>query len=189
MTILFFALAVLIGFCALGVVVARNPISSAVSLLVGFLGVAVLYLALRAEFVAAVQVLVYAGGIMVLYLFGVMFVDSEVLRATRQSHGQAWPVFFLAMAMFVVLGHLLYHSEYKTSPQGGSMFVVSNSAQEAAARAAIQAMARDKAGARESNPVRVSRALFGDYLIPFEAAAVLLTVAVLGGVFLAKKEI
>jgi NADH-quinone oxidoreductase subunit J len=157
---------------------------------VGFLGVAVLYLALRAEFVAAVQVLVYAGGIMVLYLFGVMFVDSEVLRATRQSHSQAWPAFFLTMAMFVALGYMLYHSEYKASPAGGSMFVVSTPAQEAAAKAAIQAMAKDRAGARrESNPVRVSRALFGDFLYPFEAASVLLTVAVLGGVFLAKKEI
>jgi len=110
MTILFIALAVLIGACALGVVVSRNPISSAVWLLVGFLGVAVLYLSLKAEFVAAVQVLVYAGGIMVLYLFGVMFVDSEVLRATRQSHAQAWPALLLAVALFAVLGHRLYHS-------------------------------------------------------------------------------
>lgn len=186
MTALWIALALFIAGCALGVVLARNPISSAVWLLAGFLAVAVLYLALRAEFVAAVQVLVYAGGIMVLYLFGIMFVDAEALRAVRQTHRQAWPVFLLCLALFAVLGHHLYRSSYKAQPAALQIIAVSNAREEAAAKAKFDEMAQRKS---EPNTVQVSRVLFGDFLIPFEVASVLLTVAVLGGIFLAKKEV
>lgn len=186
MIALWIALVALIAGCALGVVLSRNPISSAVWLLAGFLAVAVLYLALKAEFVAAVQVLVYAGGVMVLYIFGIMFVDSELLRATRQTHGQAWPVFLLCIALFAVLGHHLYHSSYRAQPAALPILAVANAQEEAAAKAKFDEMAKQ---AREPNTVRVSRVLFGDYLIPFEVASVLLTVAVLGGIFLAKKEV
>ena len=185
MTILWILLAVFIAACALGVVVSRSPITAAVSLLVAFLGVAVLYLALGAEFVAAVQVLVYAGGIMVLYVIGVMLTDSEALRLTRQAHFQAWPAFFLVLALFVVAGHYLYRAEYQALPMV-QVAVVQDAAQESAAQAALEAKAKEDA---DTNPRRVSLVLFRDFLYPFEAASVLLTVAVLGGVFLAKKEV
>ena len=109
-------LSALIVACALGVVISRSPISSALSLLVGFIGVAVLYLALKAEFVAAVQVLVYAGGILVLYIFGIMLTDNEALRLTRQVQYQAWPVFILVLVLFLAMGHKLYHSDYTVQP-------------------------------------------------------------------------
>ena len=185
MTALWILLAVFIAVCAVGVVVSRSPITAAVSLLVAFLGVAVLYLALGAEFVAAVQVLVYAGGIMVLYVIGVMLTDSEALRLTRQAHFQAWPAFFLVLALFAVAGHHLYRAEYKALP-AVQVMVLQEGADEAAARAALEAQAREDA---DTNPRRVSMVLFRDFLYPFEAASVLLTVAVLGGVFLAKKEV
>lgn len=184
-TALWILLAVFIAACAMGVVLSRSPITAAVSLLVAFLGVAVLYLALGAEFVAATQVLVYAGGIMVLYVIGVMLTDSEALRLTRQAHFQAWPAFFLVLVLFLVVGHKLYHAEYKAEA-GVKVMVVQNDAQEAQAKAALAAQAEER---RDTNPRRVALSLFRDFLYPFEAASVLLTVAVLGGIFLAKKEI
>jgi len=174
MTVLWILLLAFIAACALGVVLSRSPITSAVSLLVGFLGVAVLYLALRAEFVAAVQVLVYAGGIMVLYLFGIMLVDNEALRLQRQVHFQAWPAFVFVLLLFLWMGHELYHSDYAASP----------------APAAVEAAAAPEGtGAPDTNTRRVARVLYGDYLYPFEAASVLLLAAVAGGIFLAKKEV
>ncbi len=186
MAFLWILLAAFIAACALGVVLSRSPITSAVSLLAGFLGVGILYLCLRAEFVAAAQVLVYAGGIMVLYLIGVMFTDSEALRLTRQAHFQAWPAFFLVLALFLWMGHRLYRSEFTAEPPVLRVAVAAGADQEASAKTALA----ERAGlAKESNPRQVSVALFRDFLYPFEAASVLLTVAVLGGVFLAKKEV
>jgi NADH-quinone oxidoreductase subunit J len=173
MTVLWILLLAFIAACALGVVLSRSPITSAVSLLVGFLGVAVLYLVLKAEFVAAVQVLVYAGGIMVLYLFGIMLVDNEALRLQRQVHFQAWPVFVFVLVLFLWMGHELYHSDYAASP----------------APATVQAATPEGTGAPDTNTRRVARVLYGDFLYPFEAASVLLLAAVAGGIFLAKKEV
>jgi len=186
MTTFWILLAGFILICALGVVLARSPITSALFLLGGFLGVAVLYLALNAEFVAAVQVLVYAGGIMVLYLFGIMVVDSEVLRLTRQVHWQAWPVFFLVLAFFLWMGHELYHQEYEPPPKAVPVYVL----QEGEDSTALEAkLAKEAAERQAPNPTRVARVLFSDFLYPFEGASVLLLVAVLGAIFLAKKEV
>jgi NADH-quinone oxidoreductase subunit J len=187
MTVLWIFLAVVIAACAIGVVVSRNPISSAVFLLVGFGGVAVLYIALKAEFVAAVQVLVYAGGIMVLYIFGIMFVDSELIRTQRQTHTQMWPAFLFAVILFAVLGHFLSRAEYKAPPPPEASFFLMTPAPGSAPGTAIPPPPPPIR--RESNPVRVSRVLFSEFLYPFEMASILLTVAVLGGIFLAKKEV
>ena len=151
----------------------------------GFIGVAVLYLALKAEFVAAVQVLVYAGGIMVLYIFGIMLTDSEVLRLTRQVHYQAWPVFLLVLVLFVWMGHKLYQSDYTAHPMV-PVYTISTPDQEKAAKEEIAKRAEANKG---TNTQRIARVLYGDFLYPFEAASVLLLVAVVGAVFLAKKEI
>ena len=186
MTILWVLLAIFIAACALGVVLSRSPITSALSLLIGFVGVAILYLCLKAEFVAAVQVLVYAGGIMVLYIIGVMFTDSEALRLNRQTHMQAWPAFFMVLVLFAWMGHKLYHAEYKAVPAAISVTISTSAEQEAKAKALLEQKA---ALAHNTNPRQVSVALFSDFLYPFEAASVLLTVAVLGGIFLAKKEV
>jgi NADH-quinone oxidoreductase subunit J len=178
MTVFGILLAAVIVACALGVVFARSPITAAVSLLVGFLGLAILYLVLHAEFVAAVQVLVYAGGIMVLYLFGIMLVDNQVLRLTRQVHFQAWPAFVLVLALFLWMGHRLYHSEYAALPGG-----------RPAATATAHAGAPGESAPAADNTRRIAKVLYGEFLYPFEAASILLLVAVVGGVFLAKKEV
>ena len=183
MTVLWIILAGFIVACALGVVLSRSPIASAISLLVGFIGVAVLYLCLKAEFVAAVQVLVYAGGIMVLYIIGIMFTDSEALQLQRQVHLQAWPAFVLVLALFLGVGHKLYHADYRPAPRAEA--AVSQPAPQVQASAAEPAPAQPVA----DNTRQVARILYGDFLYPFEAASVLLMVAALGAVFLAKKEV
>jgi NADH-quinone oxidoreductase subunit J len=185
MTVLWIVLAGFIVACAMGVVLSRSPIASALSLLVGFIGVAILYLALKAEFVAAVQVLVYAGGILVLYLFGIMLTDNEALRLTRQVHYQAWPAFILVLVLFLAMGHKLYHSDY-TVQIPARVVLVSGGSQADAARAALAAQDAAKGGA---NTQQFASVMYGDYLYPFEAASVLLLVAALGAVFLAKKEV
>ena len=180
MTLILIIVAVLIALFSLGVVSFKHPVSSAVSLLVAFLLLAVFYLLYGAEFVAAVQVLVYAGGIMVLYLMGVMFTDNEWIKITRQTHVQAWVALVLILAFFAFFGHKLYRAEYPVN-------------QPPATPAKIEKLTEAEKKlpylTRQTNPRTVSIKLFTNYLFPFEAASVLLTVAVLGGIFLAKKEV
>lgn len=171
--------AIVIAILSAFVVSLKHPIYSAVSLLVGFLFVGIFYLLYGAEFVAGVQVLVYAGGIMVLYLMGVMLTDNEWIKITRQTHIQAFFALFLILIFFAFFGHKLYHSEYPAIPSERDVVTTLNRKES------------DKFNylKRETNPRKVSVKLFSDYLIPFEVASLLLTVAVVGGVFLAKKEV
>ncbi len=171
---------VLIVFFSIMVVSLKHPISSAVSLLIAFLLLAIFYLLYGAEFVAAVQVLIYAGGIMVLYLMGVMFTDSEWIKITRQTHLQAWLALFLVLVFFGYFGHKLYHSQYPAPAVKRTEISIAKKSETEKKLPYLQ---------RETNPRSVSVALFKDYIYPFEIASVLLTVAVVGGVFLAKKEV
>lgn len=180
MIIILAVLAILIAVLAIGVVSFKHPIASAVSLLVGFLLLGAFYLLYGAEFVAAAQVLVYAGGIMVLYLMGVLFTDNEFIKITRQTHLQAWLGLVITLIFFAFVGHKLYHSEYRSYADGSAKAVVSGESDDEKKLGYLK---------RETNPRVVSVKLFSDYLYPFETASVLLTVAVLGGIFLAKKEI
>jgi len=180
MTIMLIIIGALIALFAVGVVTLKHPIASAVSLLAGFFLVGVFYLLNGAEFVAAVQVLVYAGGIMVLYLMGVLFTDNEWIHVTRQTHLQSWLGLAVILVFFAFFGHKLFHSEY---PYIENMPSQTATLQEKGAEEKLQYLKRD------TNPRTVSVKLFSDYLYPFEVASVLLTVAVVGGVFLAKKEV
>lgn len=180
MTILIVMVSVLIALFSIMVVSFKHPISSAISLLIGFLFLAVFYLLYGAEFVAAVQVLVYAGGIMVLYLMGVMFTDNEWIKITRQTHLQAWVALVVMLLFFGYFGHKLFHSEY---PEPVTQKAQTEIARKSEAEKKLPYLKR------ETNPRTVSVRLFSDYIYPFEVASVLLTVAVVGGVFLAKKEV
>jgi NADH-quinone oxidoreductase subunit J len=180
MTIILSVLAVLIAVFSIAVVSLKHPIASAVSLLAAFLLVAVFYLLYGAEFVAAVQVFVYAGGIMVLYLMGVLFTDNEWIHITRQTHLQSWLGLVVILVFFAFFGHKLYHSDYPYIENAPSQTVA---LKEKGAEDKLEYLKR------ETNPRMVSVKLFSDYLYPFEIASVLLTVAVVGGIFLAKKEV
>lgn len=180
MTFFIVIVSILIALFSIMVVSFKHPISSAIALLVGFMLVAILYLLYGAEFVAAVQVLIYAGGIMVLYLMGVMFTDNEWIKITRQTHLQSWLALILVLLFFGYFGHKLYHSQYPPLAKQEINLTITKKSEAEKKLPYLQ---------RETNPRKVSVKLFSDYIYPFEVASVLLTVAVVGGIFLAKKEV
>jgi NADH-quinone oxidoreductase subunit J len=168
-SILFYTLAALIiGFGVL-VVTARNTVHSVVFLVADFLCVAVLYVLLAAEFLAIIQILVYAGGIVVLYLFVVMLVNlRRPPEAAPDTRRQSRLGFAIAAVMLAEIVAILVYS---------------------AARPSNAALGASPAGAGRGNTEIVGMLLYSDYLIPFELASMLLLVAMIGAILLAKKEI
>ena len=157
------AAACLVG--ALGVVLASHPVHSALMLVLTLFGVAVLFVAQEAHFLAAVQVIVYAGAIVVLFLFVIMLlgVDRSENVNVEPLRGQR-PIAFLAGAGVIAAIFLLARTAWVSGA-------------EAVAGAA------DGAG---SNVEKVARSLFTDYLLAFEMTSVLLVIAVVGAVVLAR---
>ena len=168
-TILFYTLAaVLVTFSVL-TVTARNPVRSALYLISSLLAMAGLFFLLEAEFVGAVQILVYVGGIMVLFLFVIMLVSvREVERERRAS--QQWKT---AVALVVVL----FFELIIVVMQGSDVFQMGNPDPSLITQL------------NTGNTESVGRLLFTNYLLPFEIASVLLLVAMVGAVVLAKKEL
>ena len=155
------ALAVISGVL---VITRRNPVHSALALIVTLLAVSGLYLMLYAPFVAGVQIIVYAGGIMVLFLFVIMLVNLERTVKEHQFN-RIWPAGVLAAA--ALLG--LFVSVYV---KGKTLFPE-----------------RDIPLPEASNTQQVGVMLYGNYMFAFEIASLLLLVAILGAVIMAKKRI
>ena len=158
------AVVVLAG--AIGVVVAGNPVHAALSLVMTLFGIAVLFVAQHAHFLAAVQVIVYAGAIVVLFLFVIMLlgvdreedVDEERLRGQRPI---ALALGLLALAEILVLAR----SEWVTG---------------------AESVAGLDSG-RDENIALLARSIFTRYLLAFEITSVLLIIAVVGAVVLARR--
>jgi NADH-quinone oxidoreductase subunit J len=160
----FYFLAGLTILSALFVITRKNPVHSALALIVTLLALAGLYLMLYAPFVAGVQIILYAGGIMVLFLFVIMLVNIEKAGREEQFNKQ-WHV---GIATSVVLGALLVSVYWK----GKALFPVPNLRVP-----------------EESNTQELAKVLYGPYLLPFEIASLLLLVAIVGAVVMAKKRI
>jgi NADH-quinone oxidoreductase subunit J len=158
--------AVLVLSGALGVVIARNPVHSALMLVMTLFGVAVLFVAQQAHFLAAVQVIVYAGAIVVLFLFVIMLVgvDKEENVQAEPLRGQRPLAVVLGVAVFLQVLWL-----------GGSTWTSGSPA------------VAGPAGGAGTNVEKLARSIFTRYLLPFEATSVLLVVAVVGAVVLAKR--
>ena len=164
--IAFYSLAVLVLVLGVLVITARNTVRSVVFLVANFLCVAVLYVLLAAEFLAVIQVLVYAGGIVVLYLFVVMLVNLKTLdEPDIDARRQSRLGFVVASALLAEVTAILAHTW---------------------ARAPAQALAAVPAPG--GNTAAVGRLLYLDYLVPFELASVLLLVAMVGAIALARRE-
>jgi NADH-quinone oxidoreductase subunit J len=151
---------------AIGVVVARNPVHSALMLVMTLFGIAVLFVLQRDDFLAAVQVIVYAGAIVVLFLFVIMFlgVDREENVAAEPLRGQrplAVALIALGTTGLLLLGQV---SSWTTGAQH---------------------VAGSDTGA--SNVELLGRSVYTTYLFPFEATAALLVIAVVGAVVLARR--
>jgi NADH-quinone oxidoreductase subunit J len=167
-TILFYIFAALVLGGGILTITRRNAIHSAISLIVSLLGVAGLYLMQQAEFLFAVQIVLYVGGIMVLFLFVIMLVNLDQAAKERQFNKQ-WLVALAAVAVVgAEVGYLMYRGL-------GSVH--------------IPEMRIAAVTAGTGNTEMVADSLFGEYLLPFEIASILLLVAVVGSVVMAKKRI
>jgi NADH-quinone oxidoreductase subunit J len=166
----FYSLAAFIlGFGVL-VVTARNTVHSVLFLIGNFLCVAALYVILRAEFLAVIQVLVYAGGIVVLYLFVVMLVNLKrppEQHAAPHRHGRAG--LLLAGAVLAEFVAILVYGTARSATEGPGV--------------------GEGVSALGGNVQTVGWLLYTDYLVPFEVASMLLLVAMVGAIVLAKREL
>ena len=161
--IAFYVLAALILTFAVLVVTARSTVYSVLFLVANFLFVAMLYVLLRAEFLAVIQVLVYAGGIVVLYLFVVMLVNLKSPETHRDPRRRDRTGLLIAVAVLAEFVAIVLYSFGAPVARGGTP-------------------------AGGPNIEQVARLLYVDYLVPFEVASILLLVAMIGAIVLAKRE-
>ncbi len=165
-TVLFYVLAALVLGSALITITRRNVVYAAVWLISTLVGVAGLFLLMGAEFIAGVQVIVYIGGIMVLFLFVIMLVPLAEEAQERRFANHKW----LALGGAVIVGAML-----------AVIAVRGVGALDHPGAAAPQAI-----GTLSENTESVANVLFSDYLLPFELASVLLLVAIIGAVVMSK---
>ena len=166
--VLFVVLGAIAVIAALGVIIARKPIYSALSLLVNFCSLAGLYLLLNAQFLAAVQVIAYAGAIVVLFLFATMLLGGGEESANLKSQiSKTYLAIALAFVLLVEVGYV-FLSGTLSGPQGYDT---------------------PEAIANLGNVQAIGKLLFTNYLLPFELAAVLLLIGIVGAVVLAKKKL
>jgi NADH-quinone oxidoreductase subunit J len=163
-TFFFYFLAAVTVLSGVLVITRRNPVHSALALILALLGQAGLYLMLYAPFVAGVQIILYAGGIMVLFLFVIMLVSIEKSQKEEQFNNM-WIVGLLAA---LALGALFIGVYVK----GRDLFA-----------------GREVALPEQSNTQQIAILLYGNYMFAFEIASLLLLVAMIGAVVMAKKRI
>ena len=169
--ILFYFFGGLAVFGAVLVVTSRSAVYSAVFLITTLLATAGIFLTLRAEFLFVVQIILYVGGIMVLFVFVIMLVNLDVALHQVQFNRQKW----VAGLLGLVLGAQLF-----------LVFYLSGKDQEGRD---ILNLPQAAATQLEPNTQRVGDALFNNYLIPFEIASILLLVALVGAVVMGKRRI
>ncbi|MFA5514791.1 MAG: NADH-quinone oxidoreductase subunit J [Desulfuromonadales bacterium] len=167
MELLFFYLVALVAVISgFFVIKSRNPVNSAISLVMTFVCLAVFYVMLNAPFMAAIQIMVYAGAIMVLILFVIMLLNLGEEANRRYAHS----VVGGALAGIVVLFMAI-------------TFIKQGSAD--GVKGAITDQIVNTVGHTEL----IGRALFTEFLLPFEITSILLLVAIIGAVVLAKREV
>lgn len=158
--IAFYAFSFLTLLCGVLVITNRNPVTSAMFLVLTIVFMAGLFVLLRAFFLAAVQVLVYAGAVMVLFLFVIMLLDlkEETRRKIRKVRAATG-----ALAVLAVVG-IVINIIWNSAPATGTPTLVGATAP-------------------------LGRLLFSNFLLPFEILSLLLLVAMLGAILLSKKDL
>jgi NADH-quinone oxidoreductase subunit J len=157
--LVFWVFAILTVGSAAVVVSARSLIYSAFALLFTFFGVAGLYVLLGADFLAAAQLLVYVGGILVLLLFGVMLTHRIYDLDLRSEKTQLAPGLIIAVGVFIIVAAVAFKTEWPT-------------------------VARPPAPTTQE----IGRMFLGEYLLAFEAASVLLLVALIGAAMIVRRK-
>ncbi|MBC8334628.1 MAG: NADH-quinone oxidoreductase subunit J [Anaerolineales bacterium] len=158
--ILFLILAVVAIATALGMLVSRNAVYSALFLVLNFATVAVFYLLLGAPFIALTQVTVYAGAIMVLFLFVIMLLGTDELPERKVLNWQKPMAIFLALVLMA---------------EGVYLIFIQKSA---------SGLINNAPGADFGSPQAIGDMLFNKYLLPFEVTSILLLVAMVGAIVL-----
>jgi NADH-quinone oxidoreductase subunit J len=148
---------------AINLLVQRHPINSALSLVVVMSSLALIYLLLGAEFVAAIQVIVYAGAIMVLFVFVIMLLNAGAEERTRGSH----IALLMGVPGVVVLGCVIGWILINRSHQFGNVTI---------------------SPTNFGDTHRIARLLFTDFLLPFEITSVLILIAIMGAVVLGRRD-
>lgn len=166
MLALFFGFAALLVVCSLLVVLHKNPVTSALFLVLAFCALAGIYLLLKAEFLGMVQIVVYAGAIMVLFLFVVMYlnlqhdVESGVHTAVRRGIG------WLAGAALLLTGGTLLRRGWFLGPGNDQVPAMEN-----------------------GNVAAIGKVLYSRYLFPFEITSIVLLVAIIGVIVIARGRV
>ena len=163
--ILFLVLALIAVASALGMLLSRNAVYAALFLVLNFVTVAVFYLLLGAPFIAMAQITVYAGAIMVLFLFVIMLLGAESLPGISNWRN-IWFPGTLAVILFLEAAYLLV---VKARPAG-------------------DVLQPDVSVNTMENLRQLGTSLFSEYILPFEVVSILLLVAMLGAIILTKKE-
>jgi NADH-quinone oxidoreductase subunit J len=162
MTILFYIFAAVTILAALNMVLQRTPVYSALSLIVVLCSLAVVYLLLGAEFMAVLQVIIYAGAIMVLFVFVIMLLNAGHEVPSHRSRIAKWLGAPL-MGAFLVEMLVTIRDQFPTTPAATAAHL-------------------------DGSPAAIGHLLFRSYVLPFEVTSILILVAVLGAVVLAKKD-
>ena len=170
-SIFFYLIAAITVAASVGVVAFKNPVHSALSLLLSFVMVAVLFVMRHAEFLAAVQALVYAGGIMVLFLFVIMLVNIKGLTPERAYLSQLAP---LAVVAGVLVGLLL------------SLFILFG---VLATGTGDVSVLQQVDGQLVGNTEAIGLTLYSTYLVPFEVVSVVLLVAMIGAIIFGRRDV
>jgi len=160
--IVFFVLAVIAILGAVSLILQRHPIHSALSLIVVMVALAGLYLLMGAEFVAAVQIIVYGGAIMVLFVFVIMLLNAGVEERTNVSKMAGWAGLPLAIALMGFIA-------------------------AAVARSTDRVQAATQTGAPAPTKA-LAGLLFQEFVYPFELTSFLILVAILGAIVLAQRD-
>jgi NADH-quinone oxidoreductase subunit J len=155
----FWILAVSMAAAAIRVVTTRNVVHAALYLVVVLAGVAAQYILLAAEFIAVVQVLIYIGAVIVLFLFGIMLTRAP-MRGSDLDNDQRWPAAVVSLFLAGILGTILLdgYRDTKVEPEE----VVRSAA--------------------------VGQSIFRDYVVPFEVVSMLLLAALIGAVVIARRD-
>ena len=165
-TLFFLIVAAIAVICSILVITNKNPLNSALSLIMTFFCLATLYVMLEAPFMAAIQIIVYAGAIMVLFVFVIMLLNVRTESARRGKHA----LFLGSMTGLLLLIQTLYLIG-KSSLTG------------------MKGPVDSALIARVGHTELIGTSLFTDFLLPFEITSILLLAAIVGAVILSKKKL
>ena len=177
--IVFYLSAIVAVVCSAVIVTRKNPVYSAVFMVLFFIAWALNFLILRAPFLAVIQVLVYGGAIMVLYLFVIMHLNLKPDEIKEEVTSQRKVLSAIAsVGLFILLAWAI-----RTSPKVNDAPILSNSHLLANATSKEQEEVIAKAGSLDS----IAMELFEEHGLPFELTSILILIAIIGAIYLTKK--